>query len=274
MIAPPSSRSVDPRLAAASGVMRDTVGAIHNLQHLLGSVKVGPKALARVVPDVQASSGPMIVAADEMHRAAESGALGSTSARELSELVKSRMEDISRALTKIALSAFRASDRLTLEQALAPVVRDLDGALELVELFTESTATGRVPVALSDVIRESASRPDTSSGRGRRVRVTTSADGGTLVRVNPRLALRLFSFAVALGPHKDGVHAEAGISGGAATLTLSPPSQPGPSLLVATPALIDLSRKCASEVAVLSGASLAAEGGRAIVLSLPLDPGD
>ncbi len=41
---PPPSRSVDPRLASASGVMRDTLGAIHNLQHLLGSVRVGPKA--------------------------------------------------------------------------------------------------------------------------------------------------------------------------------------------------------------------------------------
>ena len=52
--------------------MRDTVGGIHNLQHLLGSVKVGPKALARVIPFVHASCAPLIASAGELPRDASS----------------------------------------------------------------------------------------------------------------------------------------------------------------------------------------------------------
>lgn len=283
MLAPSSSRSVDPRLAAASGVMRDTVGAIHNLQHLLGSVRVGPKALARVVPDVHASCRPMIVAAREMIDAARNGRLAGPVA-ELGELVAGRMGELENALGRVSQSTFRASDRLSLENALTSVVRDLDGALELVELMVEASATGRVPVAVSDVIRESANRLDTGSGRGRRLRVTFAAPGSTaLVRVNPRLALRLFAFAVAIPGGKDGVVVRTEILGGVCNLCISPrpsgdtvpPGDGGGTVLVAVPPLIDLSRLCACEVARATGSTLEAVlGERTCVLSLPLDPGE
>ncbi|HEX7668743.1 MAG TPA: hypothetical protein VF395_04130, partial [Polyangiaceae bacterium] len=282
MLAPTSSRSVDPRLAAASGVMRDTVGAIHNLQHLLGSVRVGPKALARVVPDVHASCRPMILAAGEMIEAARNGPL-SGPVRELGELVVGRMAELESTLGQTSKSAFRASDRLSLETALASVVRDLDGALELVELMVEASATGRVPVAVSDVIRESANRLDTGSGRGRRLRVTFAAPGSAvLVRVNPRLALRLFAFAVAIPGSKDGVVVRTEILGGVCNLRISPrgindtvpPGDRGGTVLVAVPPLIDLSRLCACEVARATGSTLeASPTERTSVLSLPLDPG-
>jgi hypothetical protein len=283
MLAPTSSRSVDPRLAAASGVMRDTIGAIHNLQHLLGSVRVGPKALARVVPDVHASCRPMILAAREMIEAASGGLLGGP-VGELGELVAGRMGELENTLGQMSRSAFRASDRLSLETALTAVVRDLDGALELVELMVEASATSRVPVAVSDVIRESANRIDTGSGRGRRLKVTFAAPGSAaLVRVNPRLALRLFAFAVALPSGKDGVVVRTEISGGVCNLRISPrvsgdtipPRDGGGTVLVAVPPLIDLSRLCACEVARVTGSTLEASSAeRTSVLSLPLDPGE
>lgn len=255
--------------------MRDTVGAIHNLQHLLGSVRVGPKALARVVPDMHASCGPMIVAARDMIDATRGGALG-ISGQQLGALVVGRMGELEGTLGRVSESAFRASDRLSLERALISVVRDLDGALELVELMVEASATGRVPVAVTDVIRESANRFDTGSGRGRRLRVTFSTPGSAvLVRVNPRLALRLFAFAVALAAGKDGVHVRGEFEDGACMLRVSSPSTGGEAVLVAIPPLIELSRFCAREVAAASGALLdATPGERAAVLTLPLDPGE
>ena len=179
-------------------------------------------------------------------------------------------------LGRVSESAFRANDRLSLEKALISVVRDLDGALELVELMVEASATGRVPVAVTDVIRESANRFDTGSGRGRRLRVTFSTPGSpVLVRVNPRLALRLFAFAVALAAGKDGVHVRGEFEDGACMLRVSSPSTGGEAVLVAIPPLIELSRFCAREVAAASGALLdATPGERAAVLTLPLDPGE
>jgi hypothetical protein len=275
MLAPSSSRSVNPRLAAASGVMKDTVGGIHNLQHLLGSVRVGPKGLARVVPDVHASCNPMIVAARDLVAAAHNGPLGST-VEDLGALVVSRMSELESTLGRVSGSAFRASDRLNLENTLVAVVRDLDGALELVELMVEASATSRVPVAMTDVIRESANRPDTGSGRGRRLRVTfLGPPASVLVRVNPRLALRLFAFAAALAAGKDGVHAHAEVLERTCVLTLSSPSGEGDAVFVAVPPLIELSRRCACGVATAAGARLDAQpDGESVILTLPLDPGD
>jgi hypothetical protein len=255
--------------------MKDTVGGIHNLQHLLGSVRVGPKALARVVPDVHASCSPMIVAARSLVAATREGPLG-TSVEDLGELVVSRMSELESTLGRVSASAFRAADRLSLENALISVVRDLDGALELVELMVEASATGRVPVAMTDVIRESANRPDTGSGRGRRLRVTFVAPpSAVLVRVNPRLALRLFAFATALAAGKDGAHANAEILATTCVIRISSPSGGGDSVLVAVPPLIELSRHCARRVATAAGATLDAEPGeRVAVLTLPLEPGE
>src|SRR3954471_18990051 len=98
MAAPPSSRSVDPRLAATSGMMRDTVGGIHNLQHLLSSVKVGPKALARVIPFVHASCAPLIASAGDLPQDASARLGSSASFEALSELVTRRMRELERVL--------------------------------------------------------------------------------------------------------------------------------------------------------------------------------
>jgi hypothetical protein len=259
MIAPSSSRTVDPRLAAASGVMRDTVGAIHNLQHLLGSVKVGPKALARVIPDVHASCAPMMVAARDLVATAREKAQSAASAGELAELVVVRMRELERALDIANASSLRASDRLNLESTVGRVVRDLDGALELVELLVEASATSRVPVDVTDVVRESANRPDTGSGRGKKVRLTIEGPGeAVLVRVNPRLALRVFAFAVAAAAAegKDGVHTVVTADATTCRLVVSTAPSQKDGVIVAVPPLIDLSFRCAAEVARGAGGSL------------------
>src|SRR4051812_6692903 len=55
--------SAAPRPAAlveANGVVRDVVAAIHNLEHLLRSPRVGPRALANVIPDLKGLSDPLV----------------------------------------------------------------------------------------------------------------------------------------------------------------------------------------------------------------------
>jgi hypothetical protein len=261
MAAPPSSRSVDPRLAAASGVMRDTLGAIHNLQHLLGSVRVGPKGLSRVIPDVHASCAPMIGAAHELVAGVSARLPSVESAVALGELVIRRMQELEASLDHAKKSAFRASDRLHLETDIAGAVRDLDGALELVELLVEASASGSVPVDVTDVIRETAVRADAGSGR-RRIQVAFLNPAEPIaVRVNPRLALRLVALGVALSATRDGgVHVGIEPGGIACRLALAatPLETNGISshgIVVSMPPLIDLTERCAADVARASGAS-------------------
>jgi hypothetical protein len=259
--------------------MRDTVGAIHNLQHLLGSVKVGPKALSRVLPDVHASCNPMIDAVKDLVAASRVRAEGVPSSTELASLVVTRMEELEQALNQATAGALRASDRLNLESAVNRVVKDLDGALELVELVVEASATGRVPVDVTDVVRESANRPDTGSGRGRRVRVSfTVPPAPILVRVNPRLALRLFAFAVAAAGGKDVVHAAISLDGDKCYMRVEPATAGAPAakdaVIVPAPPLIDLSLRCASEVARSAGGFLDVWTPPAAVVVFPIAEGD
>jgi hypothetical protein len=272
-LAPPSSRSVDPRLAATSGMMRDTVGGIHNLQHLLGSVKVGPKALARVIPFVHAACAPLIASAVELPRDA-SATLGSSEAfDELSELVARRMRELETVLGEARGEALRASDRLKLEQAISSAVRDLDGALEVIELMVEATATGRVPVDVTDVIRESTVRQDTGSGRGRRVELSFDVPSAPIaVLVNPRLALRLVGFAAAIATGRDGgVHVKVHRSDSSCRLCISAPAQSTKHLSLAVPPLIELTERCVTHIARAASATVESiRGAKSAVASFPV----
>ena len=52
---PPSQPPRDTAMDAARGTVRDALGSLGNLALLSGSVKVGSKAIAGVLPDVLAS---------------------------------------------------------------------------------------------------------------------------------------------------------------------------------------------------------------------------
>ncbi len=257
--------------------MRDTLGAIHNLQHLLGSVRVGPKALAHVIPDVRASCKPMAIAARELVAGAEGRGIGAASARSLAELITRRMDELDAAFGATKRGSLRAGDRLRLETSIAAGVRDLDGSLELVELMVEASAPGRVPVDAVDLLRESALRTDTGSGRGRRVRVThDSAPPMISVRVNPRLAVRLLAFAAALAVGRGaGLHVKMAQEAHGCRIGMAVPAGAGEGLLVAIPPLIDLSERCAAEVALSAGIMLETihEAHAAVVL-FPFGPTD
>ncbi len=276
MPSPTSSRSVDPRLASASGLMRDTVGGIHNLSNLLGSMRVGPKALSRVIPDVHASCAPMALAAGELVRATSGGPLATSAVSELGRIVAERMGELETALHRAETSTMRASDRLSLETTLARVIRDLDGALELVDLLVEASATGSVPVDVTDVIRENSMRLDPNASRARRANVVFVVPAEPIVvMVNPRLAMRLFGFAAALVNGRDAsVGVEIAVVDDSCRLTLSSFEKKAKGTVIATPLLIELSARYVVELAKTSGATLDAPSAGPAVLTLPIGASD
>jgi hypothetical protein len=85
----------------------------------------------------------------------------------------------------------------------------------------------------------------------------------------------LFSFAVALSSGRDGVHVVASVESERCTLRIAAPSGGADAVLVAAPALIGLSRKCTSEVALLASCALdSADDGHTTLFTMPLDPGE
>ena len=250
--------------------MRDTLGAIHNLVHLLGSMRVGPKALARVIPDVQASCNQMVVAVREVVSTTEGANLGSKAVADTAQLVVARMKELEKALGRAKKGGLRAAERLTLERTVGVIARDLDGALEIVELLSEASATGSVPVDVTDVIRESAVRPEQGGGHARRLSVTFGApDRPAIAKVNPRLAMRLFAFSAALTAKRDRkVHVTIDGSEQNCELRITPESRAGASVIVAAPILIEPTAECVSAVASAVGARVEhTESG--VTLTLP-----
>ena len=76
-------------------------------------MKVGPKALSRVIPDVHASCSPMMVAARDLVAVARVRTPSAASVSELAELVVGRMRELERALELGKGTTLKASDRLT-----------------------------------------------------------------------------------------------------------------------------------------------------------------
>jgi hypothetical protein len=235
-------------------------------------MKVGPKALAKVIPDVRASCAPMIAAAEGLTKVTEGTAFDMKPVGELGRLVAARMTEFDRALGKVRSATLRASDRLGLETLVGRIITDLDGARELMDLLAEASATSSVPVDVTDVIRESAARPDATGGRTARA-IVSFADpaSAVLVKANPRLAMRLLAFAVAFAVRRDGVNISIAADADRCTLSLSAgAAQPG-GRVVLTPAVIDLSLPFVIETANSAGARLTAEAGSGkALLSFPL----
>jgi len=272
------SRSVDPGLASAGGVLRDTVGAVHNLERLLGSVRIGPKALTRVIPAIHASCEPTACATRDLLARAEARHLGGEHVRRLGDLAASRLDELAAELSSATRTPMRASERLRLEAVVRRAVHDLDGALSLVEFLVEASARETVPVDVADLIRESGSRPAAVPGRARRVRLTYGERNGDLaVVVNPRLAVRLVSFAAAFaasGRAEKGVHLSAAAEGRQCRVRIAPPSEGPNGALVLVPPLIGLSEPFVTEVARSAGIAVTSQENRSVALVMPLAPSD
>jgi hypothetical protein len=194
---PPSSRPTAEereRLAAARGGLRDALGSVRNLGQLLMSVRVGPKAIASVLPAVHASVEPVegwfrsqlaIVAAGLGDRRAVDELLGYVSplTRELlSELSQDR--------------PLNARTRLHLEQVVLPLLKKLEAARALSELLESAVHTSTIHISLPELLREAAKGIDGVTGGGDVVHAMLRIPHAGEVLANPRVSVLLLGVSV------------------------------------------------------------------------------
>src|SRR6188508_1032261 len=94
---PPSSRPYldeNPSLAEARATLRDALGALGNLDQLLRSLRVGPKAISAVLPDVLDSCGPAERATRELLNATGTRLGSTTAVTELEHFFTPRFEEL------------------------------------------------------------------------------------------------------------------------------------------------------------------------------------
>jgi hypothetical protein len=189
---------IESELSTLRGAVRDGVSAIENLANVLASRRVGPKVIARALPEV--SAGCSALRSDLRHLRAELPSLlaaqpdGIAGADEMLERADHRVADLAGELARKEASSMDARDRLALEAIVRRSAGELSGVVRLLDLF----AVVLNPRATGLDIAELIMPKHTLTGAGSvTVPVTVDlTDVGVLV-ADARLVINLLSFALA-----------------------------------------------------------------------------
>lgn len=157
--APTRSKVRPPELEAARGTVRDALSGVHNLDQLLRSLRVGPKALTAVVPHSQASCQPLSDAVRTRLRAVRPHLDDPDVADALDAYAQERILDLDRALEASAARPMNARNRLALGQVTARCWPELDAAHKLAELLEESLWAPQMSLNLCELLSQSFANP-------------------------------------------------------------------------------------------------------------------
>lgn len=269
---PPSSRpsrGVDPELDAARGLVRDALGSLRNLEQLLKSIRVGPRALSAVIPDVHASCAPLLRAARELLAALRQHLPDPGAPDALEAFIVPRVGALEKSLAEARQGPINARKRLALEAAVAGAAQELDAARALIDLLEDALTGPAVRVDLLELVRSAGRTPDrVENDDSATVKATLAAPQQNIeLLVNPRLAMWLLGIGVQLMadagsptiPHVELTAAECGLR-----VHRSPGT--GESLFLAARLLIAPTLPCARAAAGLGGARFTSDESACTIL--------
>jgi hypothetical protein len=154
---PPSWRPdvEQSRAEAFRGTVRDALGGLRNLEQLLGSLRVGPRALSSVLPDVRSSCSALAQAIDGLAALVVSKL---TDAERISvgvrQVTHSRLDALASAIESVERQTLNAKNRLRIEEAVSGATRDIQAAVDLVDMLGEVAWGRSMPLDISEVARE------------------------------------------------------------------------------------------------------------------------
>jgi hypothetical protein len=246
------------RLDVARGRLRDAVGAVSNLDQLLHSLRVGPKAILAILPDVAAACADIRSAADELLGFFERYLPSADAANALTGFIHSHVQELERELAAADARPMNAKHRLQLENVVDRAAQDLGAARWLLDLLDEALWGAPTRVSLHELVREAAKTPVSAAESVESIAVTLAraVDKAELV-INPRVGIGMVGIGVAwvfaqrpiAVPHINLSPAVAESCG----LTISSEPDEGDGLLLVRRPLIAPSLACLEAVAALTG---------------------
>lgn len=240
--------------------MRDAMGSLRNLEQLLHSMRVGPRAISSVLPAVHASCSLITGSMTELLEAMASRLPSRAPIDALLGYVTPRVQELDRALASAVPKPMYAKNRLKLESVVTRLAGELDGARELLDVLDGATWGRPVRVELGELLRGGVKREAQADLPGSRlVDVTVARAAAAEALVSPRVAMGLMAIGVAwvaaqrtdAMPHVD-VHGGPEGSG----LEISFGARSGDTMTVSVPPLLEPTLLCAETAAALSGAKL------------------
>jgi len=252
----------------AEGALREALSSLTNLAQLLRARNVGPKSIASVLPDMLAECEPLLARLEPFFTRLRER---SSCADGLQHLLATRIGELSAALQHSPRRPLGAGTRLELEAVVATVLRDLGGALPLIELLTDASAPGDVDWV--EALALSRSGDQSNAPGASTVEATLVSDSQTLpTRLSPRVALNIVRLAAAL-VHERGYPLTLRFSraGDLASLCIDRSEAAGESVTLLLPKVVAPSGGCLETIARWSQLALERHDGK-IVLNWPIPP--
>lgn len=182
----PDDREV---LLAASGQLRECVAAAGNLEHLVGSLSVGPQVLSQVIPDVARQlrdfDGVLARALDSVIQLGvgisgpDRQAICSPAAQSVGELLAH--------LERLSFESVTAKSRLGLERTLSLVLPVLSSVAAHIDLLLDACQSAPAEMSIQELLT---SIPERGSERPFRPVPVGGHDLERVVSIPPRVALK------------------------------------------------------------------------------------
>lgn len=259
---PPSSR-VDAfsgsAIVTARGTLREALGAVRNLAQLLHSLRVAPKSLSQVLPDVLEACEPMRESMQILLAAIGEGPTLDPARAALEEFVNPRIGELEAALSVAMTRPLNARSRLALEEVVSNASFQLEGARALLQLLEDAICERNVRLDPRELVREAFTAPESSRPGGKPVITATLSDNvcGYEIALNPRVTMTLVSLGVELVASRSGEEKPTIIvsSDGRATCTIRIVRQPqttGESLVLTRLGIFEPTLPCLRAAATLT----------------------
>lgn len=274
---PPSPASAPGRRRVddAHGVLRDALAALSNVENLLRSPRVGPRALHDVLPDLPNVFRPVRDAAAVVveHLSARDEARAPAEA--LLAHVDALAARLAPAFEQAASTHLGARDRLALEGEVDRATAELRAVDELLALLRAATEAQATELDLREVV-EQAFTGSRRSGPPRRGAITAIAalpDGPFAVQASPLLVMPLVALAVAVVHQASGARPSLVVEhapGAPLALVVSDRQVDGDAFVLHPPELVPAAVACAEAAARMAGGSFTVENhGRRVVVHWP-----
>jgi hypothetical protein len=187
---PPSWRPDREQLRAEAyrGTVRDALGGLRNLEQLLGSLRVGPRALLSVLPDIQTCCPPLADAIAGLSSIVAGKLTQATDVvGQLSQTSIASVTTLAQAIDVVTKSTFNAKSRLRLEQLVSSTTRDIEATFELIELLGEVAWGRTMPISLAEMAREAFRSSEPPGSVKATIRLSLSAEIPNIERnISPR----------------------------------------------------------------------------------------
>src|SRR5512142_1616265 len=191
------------RVDAARGTVLDALGGLRNLEKLSGSMRVGPRSLSSVLPDVLASCEPLQAGLEALFSAVEAQRLDTHNALDsLRNFSQPRLEELKEILSYSEKQPMQARNRLKLQQAVGRIARELGATAELVDFLGMCVWSRPMTVTMQDLMLEAfrANEPTGDLNELHRVELQQT-QGEAELHVRPRAVIPMLVLLVRVMLH-------------------------------------------------------------------------